>query len=89
MRRLPLDLLPVLLVLPPNRTPEASLSGLRQTSGTKKSLSSLAEHWGITQNGLLDQAAFSISFPSFVHLSSALCPATATIRPYRISLPLG
>ncbi len=35
------------------------------------------------------QAAFSISFPSFVHLSSALCPATATIRPYRSCLPHG
>jgi hypothetical protein len=35
------------------------------------------------------QAAFSISFPSFVHLSSALYPATATIRPYKSYLPHG
>jgi hypothetical protein len=33
--------------------------------------------------------AFSVSVPSVVHLSSALCPATATIRPYRSYLPHG
>ena len=35
------------------------------------------------------QAGFSISVLSIVHLSSALCPAIATIRPYRSCLPHG
>jgi hypothetical protein len=33
--------------------------------------------------------AFSIAVPSFVHLSSALYLATATVRPYRSYLPHG
>src|SRR5437867_3812273 len=58
--RMPCDLLPVLLDVP-SGTPEASLSGSRQTSGTKKSLS-LAEHSGITQNGLLVRLPFQFHF---------------------------
>jgi len=78
------DLLPVLLDLP-SGTPEASLSESRETSGTKKSLEFQRSASMQTPSG---QAAFSISFLLFVHLSSALYLVTATIRPYRIFLPL-
>src|SRR5437870_10366906 len=84
--RMPCDLLPVLLDVP-SGTPKASLSGSREPSGTKKSLefrrSAPVQKW---PSG---QAACSISFLLFVHLSSALYLVTATIRPYRICLPLG
>jgi hypothetical protein len=52
-------------------------------SENEEELNSPAQKW---RSG---RAAFSISFPSFVHLSSALYPTTATIRPYRSSLPHG
>src|SRR5438309_7138608 len=58
--RMPLDLLPILLDVP-SAALEASLSGSRQTSGAEKSLK-LAEHWRITQNGLLVRLSFQFQF---------------------------
>jgi len=52
-------------------------------TGSGKELNSPTQKW---PSG---QAAFSTSFPSFVHLSSALYLVTAMIRPYRSSLPHG
>jgi len=80
------DLLSFLLDVPSGAAPEASLGGIRASSGTKKSLE--FQRSAPMQKWPSGQAAFSISFLLFVHLSSALYLVTATIRPYRIFLPL-